>query len=153
ISGDKFDDDGPEESGNQTLCPSVVSRRDMATQMSPVSSNHTSSGRISSFSITASSILPELHSMGQADMPKERVTMTRWSKKKCVMSVDTSKSISKIQREEARISSWENLQKAKAEASIRKLEMKLEKKRSSSMAKIMSRLRAAQNKAQVMRSS
>ncbi|XP_022895211.1 uncharacterized protein LOC111409390 [Olea europaea var. sylvestris] len=45
------------------------------------------------------------------------------------------------------------LQKAKAEAAIRKLEMKLEKKRSSSMDKIMNKLRSAQKKAQEMRSS
>ncbi|KAI4982340.1 hypothetical protein ZWY2020_022832 [Hordeum vulgare] len=37
--------------------------------------------------------------------------------------------ISKCKREEAKITAWENLQKAKAEAAIRKLEMKLEKKR------------------------
>ncbi|CDP21931.1 unnamed protein product [Coffea canephora] len=35
---------------------------------------------------------------------------------------------------------WEDLRKAKAEAAKRKLEMKLEKKRSSSMDKIMNKL-------------
>ncbi|KAK1376897.1 hypothetical protein POM88_033090 [Heracleum sosnowskyi] len=47
-----------------------------------------------------------------------------------------------IKREEARITGWENLQKAKAEAAIWKLEMKLEKKRSSSMDKIMKKLKS-----------
>ncbi|XP_076946303.1 uncharacterized protein LOC143617723 [Bidens hawaiensis] len=59
--------------------------------------------------------------------------------------------LSKVKREEAKITAWENLQKAKAEAAIRKLEMKLEKKRSSSMDKIMNKLRSAQKKAQEMR--
>ncbi|XP_039049812.1 uncharacterized protein LOC120190844 isoform X1 [Hibiscus syriacus] len=113
------------------------------------------------------------------DVPlDERVTMTRWSKKHrarntgkssvivddwrkkavdtCTSTWDvteTGKSISKIKREEAKITAWENLQKAKAEAAIRKLEMKLEKKRSSSMDKIMNKLRSAQKRAQEMRSS
>ncbi|MBA0863587.1 hypothetical protein Goshw_023310 [Gossypium schwendimanii] len=72
------------------------------------------------------------------------------------LSLDISEaatSISKLQREEAKISAWENLQRAKAEAAIRKLEMKLEKKRSASMDKILRKLRTAQVKAQEMRSS
>ncbi|KAK7386443.1 hypothetical protein VNO78_26672 [Psophocarpus tetragonolobus] len=60
---------------------------------------------------------------------------------------------SKLQREEAKIIAWENLQKAKAETAIRKLEMKLEKKRSTSMDKIINKLRKAQLKAENMRSS
>ncbi|KAJ6412994.1 hypothetical protein OIU84_005918 [Salix udensis] len=60
---------------------------------------------------------------------------------------------SKMEREEAKITAWENLQKAKADAAIRKLEMKLEKKRSSSMDKIMNKLRMARMKAEEMRSS
>ncbi|KAB5526685.1 hypothetical protein DKX38_020532 [Salix brachista] len=108
----------------------------------------------------------------------ERVTVTRWSKKhrarnhrKSSEVVDdwrkkaadtlssgwdvseAGKSISKVKREEAKITAWENLQKAKAEAQIRKLEMKLEKKRSSSMDRIMNKLRSAQKRAQEMRSS
>lgn len=34
------------------------------------------------------------------------------------------KSLSKVQREEAKITAWENLQKAKADAAIRKLEVR-----------------------------
>ncbi|GFQ07143.1 hypothetical protein PHJA_002858400 [Phtheirospermum japonicum] len=64
---------------------------------------------------------------------------------------EASKNISKLQREEAKINAWENLQKAKAEAAIQKLEMKLEKKRSGSMDKITNKLRAAQLRAQAMR--
>ncbi|KAF2324368.1 hypothetical protein GH714_013155 [Hevea brasiliensis] len=77
----------------------------------------------------------------------ERVTVTRWSKKHRARNQgksteiiddwrkktvdarspgwdvsDAAKSISKAKREEAKITAWENLQKAKAEAKIRKLE-------------------------------
>ncbi|CAL9091714.1 unnamed protein product [Musa textilis] len=106
----------------------------------------------------------------------DRVTMTRWSKKHIARDSDrhptsiiewkkktveantdawvvaeTARSISKHKREEAKITAWENLQRAKADAEIRKLEMKLEKKRSSSMEKIINKLRLAQKKAQEMR--
>ncbi|KAM3342057.1 hypothetical protein P3S68_027023 [Capsicum galapagoense] len=163
----------------------VISRRDMATQMSPEGSPSSSPIRQSSFSPSTPSILPlvELQSVPSSkaeirDVPiDERVTVTRWSKKqkaripgRCMelddwkrkaMEIrssgwdvsDTSRSISKIKREEARITAWENLQKAKAEAAMRKLEMKLEKKRSSSMDKIMNKLRSAKKKAHEMRSS
>ncbi|XP_050380011.1 uncharacterized protein LOC126797417 [Argentina anserina] len=60
---------------------------------------------------------------------------------------------SRLQREEAKINAWENLQRAKAEAALRKLEMKLEKKKSSTMDKIMKKLSRAQVKANKMRSS
>ncbi|KAG5018373.1 Remorin 4.1 [Glycine soja] len=107
----------------------------------------------------------------------EHVTVTRWSKKHRALFTgrgsekveswkkelstqsstwdvsETSKPASKTRSEEAKISAWENLQKAKAEAAIRKLEMKLEKRRASSMDKIMNKLRLAQKKAQEMRSS
>ncbi|KAJ4871386.1 Remorin family protein [Raphanus sativus] len=62
-------------------------------------------------------------------------------------------SLSKLQREEAKIAAWENLQKAKAEAAIRKLEVKLEKKKSASMDKILNKLQSAKLKAQEMRRS
>ncbi|XP_047306864.1 uncharacterized protein LOC124910274 [Impatiens glandulifera] len=65
----------------------------------------------------------------------------------------TAKDISIMKRQEAKITAWENLQKAKAEAEIRQLEMKIEKKRSSSMDKILSKLKSAQKKAQSMRSN
>ncbi|MBA0808159.1 hypothetical protein Gohar_023917, partial [Gossypium harknessii] len=164
----------------------TVSRRDMATQMSPQSSTHSSPKGRPSFSPSSPSALPimELQSIHGSksvlrDVPvDERVTLTRWSKKHrarntgksseivddwrkkvvdtCTSTWDvteTGKSISKMKREEAKIIAWENLQKAKAEAAIRKLEMKLEKKRSSSMDKIMNKLRSAQKRAQDMRNS
>ncbi|XVF36288.1 hypothetical protein REPUB_Repub19eG0045200 [Reevesia pubescens] len=164
----------------------TVSRRDMATQMSPQGSTHSSPKGRASFSPSTPSALPimELLSIHSSKSEvrdvqvDERVTMTRWSKKHRARNTgksseivddwrkravdtrtstwdvtETAKSISKITREEAKITAWENLQKAKAEAAIRKLEMKLEKKRSSSMDKIMNKLRSAQKRAQEMRSS
>ncbi|GAV72605.1 Remorin_C domain-containing protein [Cephalotus follicularis] len=163
----------------------AVSRRDMATQMSPEGSTHSSPKR-SSFSASTPTALPivELQSVRSSRSEvrdvqvDERVTVTRWSKKhrarnpgKSSEIVDdwrkqdvharsspwdiseAAKGISKSKREEAKIIAWENLQKAKAEAAIRKLEMKLEKKRSSSMDKIMNKLRLAQRRAQDMRNS
>ncbi|KAK4262297.1 hypothetical protein QN277_027877 [Acacia crassicarpa] len=70
-----------------------------------------------------------------------------------IVAVDSTINSSKVQRDEANINAWENLQKAKAEAAIRKLEMKLEKKRSASMNKILNKLRWAQMKAEKMRGS
>ncbi|KAE8727987.1 hypothetical protein F3Y22_tig00004899pilonHSYRG00015 [Hibiscus syriacus] len=132
----------------------TVSRRDMATQMRPQSSTHSSPKEMPSLSPSSSSALPimelsNIHSSKSElrDVPvDERVTMTRWSKKhssqntgKSTEIVDdwrtkavdtwtttrdvteTGKSISKIKRE-AKITAWENLQKAQAEAAIRNSE-------------------------------
>ncbi|CAM8911289.1 unnamed protein product [Rhodiola kirilowii] len=157
----------------------AVSRRNMATQMSPDGSPCSSTRRRHSNSSALSVV--EMHN---GDSPRldvrdvkvdERVTMTRWCRKnKSRLSggsenvddwtrkaaeahstawevSDAAKSLSKVRREEARIAAWENLQKAKAEAAIRKLEMKLEKKRSSATDKIMNKLGLAQKKGQEMR--
>ncbi|XVF61166.1 hypothetical protein PTKIN_Ptkin08bG0107800 [Pterospermum kingtungense] len=169
----------------------VVSRRDMATQMSPEpegSSCHSSPKERSSFGHSPPPILPLPAVENINNHPckldirevqiDKRATITSWSKrhgsrrtKKRVpqfedfyqnssatsaLSLDISvaaTNISKLQREEAKINAWENLQRAKAEAAVRKLEMKLEKKRSASTDKILSKLRMAQMKAQEMRSS
>ncbi|XP_012570805.1 uncharacterized protein [Cicer arietinum] len=179
---EKFD--GFKDAG--TNVSPAVSRRDMATQMSPEGSSCSSPNMRTSFSASTPPVLPvtELQSVSFSRMDirdvqvDERVTMTRWSKKHRALfsgrgseNVDSwkkketstqssswdisesSKTISKGKREEAKITAWENLQKAKAEAAMRKLEMKLEKKRASSMDKIMNKLRTAQKKAQEMRSS
>ncbi|KAK1392457.1 Remorin, C-terminal protein [Heracleum sosnowskyi] len=161
-----------------------VSRRDVATQMSPKKSPHSSPKERHSFASSTNSVLPIVEWQDSL-FPKqvrdvqvdERVTMSQWCKKnksrttgedsgKCddwkkkaleIRSTnwevsETANNIS-IKREEARITAWENLQKAKADAAIRKLEMKLEKKRSSSMDKIMKKFKAAQKKAREMRKS
>ncbi|ESW28794.1 hypothetical protein PHAVU_002G018600 [Phaseolus vulgaris] len=65
---------------------------------------------------------------------------------------DSTLDSTKFETEESKIIAWESLQKAKAEAAMRKLEMKLEKKKSSSMEKILNKLRRAQMKAEKMRS-
>ncbi|XP_043712491.1 uncharacterized protein LOC122661216 [Telopea speciosissima] len=170
-----------------TMISRAVSRRDMATQMSPEGSTHSSpKGRPSFSPSPPPSLLPivELQSYHSTKSEvrdvqvDERVTVARWSRKRTTRLpakgpldaeewrkkaaeaqvsawevADTTKCMSKIKREEAKITAWENLQKAKAEAAMRKLEMKLEKKRSSSMDRIMNKLRSAQRKAQEMRNS
>lgn len=148
----------------------VVSRRDMATQMSPESSIQTSPKQSC---ISSTSNRPQLEMESRVkfeikDVPVDkRATVIRRSKKHGGQTIrrpslnvdentslwDTAKNTSKFDKEEAKISAWENLQKAKAEAAIRKLEMKLEKKRSSAMDKILNKLRLAQMKAQDMRNS
>ncbi|XVE82800.1 hypothetical protein DITRI_Ditri16bG0034800 [Diplodiscus trichospermus] len=173
----------------ETMISRAVSRRDMATQMSPEgSSNHSSP----SFCHSPPPILPlpavenndqHHHHPSKMDIREvqidKRATMTNCSKrhvprriKKGVpdfedlyqnstaasdLSLDIPEAATsicnKLQREEAKIRAWENLQMAKAEAAIRKLEMKLEKKRSASMDKIMCKLKMAQMKAQEIRSS
>ncbi|KAK4367747.1 hypothetical protein RND71_011539 [Anisodus tanguticus] len=148
----------------------TVSRRDMATQMSPAGSAHVSPQERSS------SIPPEVeqskHHSAKVEIRDVQVdkgaTFSGLSRKNRVRKpkkelpdvsesvspwdvTDGAKSMSKSQREEARIAAWENLQKAKAEAEIQKLQMKLEKRRSASMDKITNKLRHAQLKAQDMR--
>ncbi|XP_023521871.1 uncharacterized protein LOC111798989 isoform X1 [Cucurbita pepo subsp. pepo] len=164
----------------------VVSRRDVATQMSPEDSMHSSPRTKSSITASTSSAM-HMFELGAVTSSKldirdvqvdNQVATTRWSKKhkgsfprkdsldyKRKNDADVAsrcpdldipimgKSISKVKREEAKIAAWENLQKAKADAAIRKLEMKLEKKRASSMHKIMNKLKSAQKKAQEMRNS
>lgn len=156
---------------------SMVLRRDMATQMSPEGSTHSSSKGRLSFSTLRSSVPnferlnrnPAPAAAGRDDIRDVQVdkgtSTSRGSRKQELEDTDigdvplawnvteTSKNMSKLQREEAKITAWENLQKAKAEAALRKLEMKLEKKRSASMDKISNKLRAAQTKAQGMRDS
>ncbi|KAG5623945.1 hypothetical protein H5410_009163 [Solanum commersonii] len=161
-------------SDDDTKEPDAVSygvlRRDMATQMSSDSSTHTSPQERSS------SIPPGVEQSKQhatkveiRDVQVDKgATISGLSRKSRVRKpkkelpdvsepispwdvADGAKSMSKSQREEARIAAWENLQKAKAEAEIQKLEMKLEKRRSASMDKILNKLRHAQVKAQDMR--
>ncbi|PWA71211.1 hypothetical protein CTI12_AA280890 [Artemisia annua] len=66
----------------------------------------------------------------------------------CNLTYSFFASYSKAKREEAKITTWENLHIGKAEASIQKVEMKVEKKRSSSMDKIINKVRSTQKKAQ-----
>ncbi|PIN25222.1 hypothetical protein CDL12_02028 [Handroanthus impetiginosus] len=167
---DKLDGSKEEESEGAQ----VVGCRDMATQMSPEGSTHSSSKGRLSFSTLSFTVPTSLRGNVVAkdevrDVQVDKGTTTaRKSKKQGLKKMDLtnvedvpvpwnaseeSKRTSKLQREEAKITAWENLQKAKAEAAIQKLEMKLEKKRSASMDKIMEKLRTAQMKAQAMRNS
>ncbi|KAJ6366867.1 hypothetical protein OIU77_003278 [Salix suchowensis] len=161
----------------------IISRRDMATQMSPVGSSPSSCRGSSSSTPSISPVqAPASDNHGKLDIREfqvdKRATVIRWSERPGSRRIkrgqpdvkdfnpnaadahssylDISEAVSdfsKLQREEAKITAWENLQKARAEAAIRKLEMNLEKKRSSSMDKIMNKLRMTHMKAEEMRSS
>ncbi|KAM0885067.1 hypothetical protein ACQ4PT_030586 [Festuca glaucescens] len=159
----------------------IVSRKDTATQTSPELSRSSSPSARPSFARSFSMQQARERESRFSDVEirdvqmDDRVTLTRWSKKhvtpasnknstnilewnkKTVDSKSPSwKSaeamyISKVEREEAKIAAWENLKKAKAETAIQKLVMKLEKKRSSSLDRILNTLRSAQRRAQGMR--
>ncbi|KAI3773777.1 hypothetical protein L1987_48309 [Smallanthus sonchifolius] len=164
------DDKSCGSTGAATNISHDVSRRDMATQMSPESSPSSSPRKTTSSSILAVDLQHILSSKSDIRDVEvdDQVTLTPYSKKsrghiqgRGSNTVDDWKtegseireSLSKVQREEAKITAWENLQKAKADAAIRKLEMKLEKKRSSSMDRIVYKLQSAQKKAEEMRES
>ncbi|KAI6700056.1 hypothetical protein NL676_014380 [Syzygium grande] len=167
---------------NENGVSRAVSRRDMATQMSPKSSPCSSpKSRPSSCQSPPSQSLKsnklEVRDVGI----DKRATIISWSRRHAMRfsrkdgrgvedsnrfgegegkaqgsswdMVEATKNMYWLQREEAKITAWENLQKAKAEASIKKLEMKLEKKRSTGMDRILSKLRMAEITAQEMRSS
>ncbi|XP_059282313.1 uncharacterized protein LOC132036094 [Lycium ferocissimum] len=163
-------DDKVDDTKEQDSISCVVSRRDMATQMSPDDSTHSSpQGR--SPSIRSIEEPNNTHSAkveirdvqvdrgppisgesqkngvrkARKDLQDASDSNLRWD------VADTGRSMPKLQREAARITAWENLQKAKAEAEIQKLEMKLAKKRSASMDKILRKLKLSQLKAQKMR--
>ncbi|KAK1383280.1 Terminase small subunit, Remorin [Heracleum sosnowskyi] len=157
--------DGSKES--EIIVNGAVSRRDMATQMS--SAGGSPKERLSPDRPTLN---PSCNFSSKVEIRDVQVdkgaTLTRQPKEGRVRSTEkplpeteesalpwdlaeASKNMSRLQREEARISAWENLQKAKAEDAINKLEMKLEKKRTTSMDKILNKLRIAQTRAHDMR--
>lgn len=164
-------DENPDGAKEEALISHGVNHRDMSTQMSPDGSTCSSSKGRLSFSALTFSGPSSLHQNTKdevRDVQVDRgITTARQSKKQGVKKMkdsshiqdallpwnasEASKATSKLQREEAKITAWENLQQAKAEAAIRKLEVKLEKKRSASMDRIMNKLNASQMKAQAMR--
>ncbi|XP_073296251.1 uncharacterized protein [Primulina huaijiensis] len=151
----------------------TVSRRDMATQMSPEGSTHSSTRGRLSFSILPSSGSGPNDNVAAKDEVRDvqvdkGISTGRDPKKQGRSEMKDSRNIEdlpspwsgaearknvRLQREEAKIRAWENLQKAKSEAAIQKLEMKLEKMRSASMDKILKKLKTSQARAQTMRNS
>lgn len=82
-------DEKVEDANDTTIVCSAVSRRDMATQMSPVDSDHSSPRRRSSFSRTNHSILPIIELQSScSSQPEvrdveidERVSVSKWPRK------------------------------------------------------------------------
>ncbi|XP_074308776.1 uncharacterized protein LOC141643491 [Silene latifolia] len=153
----------------EAIVDRVISRRDMATQMypesetsslysanSPISLLHNNQPNMNSiqspeFEVRDVQIDRQTSGKTQRRSPQMNESNDNFSYSTTIVNED-DKTL-KIQREEARINAWENLQKANAESAIQKLEMKLEKKRAASMEKIIERLRRAEIKAQKMRGS
>ncbi|KAL1341927.1 hypothetical protein AAHE18_09G122400 [Arachis hypogaea] len=158
-------DENPKNEETPIMSP--FSRRDQGTQMSPPESESDAN----SSSISAMDQKNGYSGIEVRDVEVDsKATVIRWPKghatkltsfqesnseiqTSCSDIAKSTMDITKIQKEEAKIVAWESQQKAKAEATIRKLEMKLEKKRLSSMDKILNKLRRAQMKAEKMRSS
>lgn len=158
------------------ISPNVL-QKDMATHMSSSQSTHSSPDKRSPSPSADPIIELEAHfsKLEIRDVQVDGQTVTRRPKKhitseRCLRNIiewknkgednasawevaEPSKFLSKYTREEAKIRAWRNLQEANAEAAIRKLEMKLEKERSSSMDKILNKFRSAQRKAEDMRSA
>ncbi|ONM22311.1 Remorin family protein [Zea mays] len=167
-----------EDSASTIAC--IISRKDVATQTSPELSRSSSPNNRPTFNRSLSTEQMKERGSCFSDLDirdvqmDDRVTLTRWSKQnvtrlpnknstniiewkeKAVESKSLSwgfaeaKCISKIGREDTKITAWESIQKAKAEAAIQKLMIKMEKKGSSSLDKILNTLKSAQRKAQVM---
>uniref|UniRef100_A0A7N0VIW9 Remorin C-terminal domain-containing protein n=1 Tax=Kalanchoe fedtschenkoi TaxID=63787 RepID=A0A7N0VIW9_KALFE len=164
-----------------------VSKRDMATQMSPVTSNSSSSKGCRHSAAEPPSrqacVDESSKKLEEKDVQIDKwATVLRWSKKhggklakrdppeavemyKATVAQAQAPSAAvapaspwdvaalekKYEREEAKITAWQNLQKAKTEAAVRKLEMKLERKRSESMDKIIKKFKKAEKQSQKMR--
>ncbi|KAI3717044.1 hypothetical protein L1987_68361 [Smallanthus sonchifolius] len=155
--------DSQDEKNDENSVSCVASRRDMATQMSspetsptyippPVGPNNHHSARLEVRDVqvdkgAAMTKQSKRHrtSIKDSRSPEANALALTWD------ATEGAMKLSKLQKEEARITAWENLQNAKAEASIRKLEMKLEKKKAASLDKILNKHRAAQMKAEEMR--
>ncbi|KAK7252832.1 hypothetical protein RIF29_37052 [Crotalaria pallida] len=162
------DEEGDGSKNDMAMSP--FSKCDKGTQMSPDDTENDAHSSPKS-SATEAADQKNCHStkleVRDVEIDSE-ATAIRWStsnaetQASCWDIADSTMDISKFRREEAKIIAWESLQKAKAEAEIRKLEvfyfsvkhyfMKLEKKRSLSMDKIVNKLRRAQIKAEKKRS-
>ncbi|MED6196829.1 hypothetical protein PIB30_051028 [Stylosanthes scabra] len=150
-------DENPKNEETPMMSP--FSRRDQGTQMSPPESEDDAN------SSPISSMDQKNGHSGKLDVRDVEVdseaTVIRWPKghadaenhhsfqesnteiqTSCSDIAESTMDITKMQKEEAKIVAWESQQK-----------MELEKKRSSSMDKILNKLRRAQMKAEKMRSS
>ncbi|KAL8129067.1 hypothetical protein V2J09_018222 [Rumex salicifolius] len=64
---------------------------------------------------------------------------------------EKAKYLARFEQEEMKIGAWENLQKAKAEAQMRKLEMEIERRKAEAQDRLMNEISAARNKAEAKR--
>ncbi|GFY86855.1 remorin family protein [Actinidia rufa] len=142
----------------------AVSRRDMATQMSPEGSRHSSPRRRPSFSPSTPSILPivKFESVQSSKLEvrdvqvDERVTMTRWSKKHRVRFPGKgSENVDNWKKKaiEVQSSAWEVSEAAKSISKMKREEAKISAWESLQRAKAESAIRKLEMKLEKSRSS
>ncbi|CAI9115779.1 OLC1v1016773C2 [Oldenlandia corymbosa var. corymbosa] len=141
----------------------TISRRDMATQMSPESSKHSSPGRTSSFSPTTA-ILPivEVQSVHNSRpevrdvQVDEQVTMTRWPKKNRTRIPGRGSGNSddwKRKAVEIRTAGWDVSDTAKAISKLKREEAKINAWENLQKAKAEAAIRKLEMKLEKKRSS
>ncbi|KAL5992838.1 hypothetical protein ACLOJK_013757 [Asimina triloba] len=152
--------DGTKDAG--TMISPVVSRRDMATQMSPESSTHSSPKQRPSIFSPPRLVVPTEETQ-KNDSPKlevrdvqidDRVTMTRWSKKDIVRSFNMG-SIAEWKRKavEARSTSWEVVETEKRMSKFKREEAKITAWENLQKAKAEAEIRKLEMKLEKMRTS
>ncbi|EEF52391.1 uncharacterized protein LOC8278857 [Ricinus communis] len=143
---------------------SSVSRRDMATQMSPEGSNHSSPSMRTSFSASTPSILPivEVQSVHTSKSQvrdvqvDERVTVTRWSKKHRSRNQGKNSEIVDDWRKksvDARSSPWDVSEAAKCISKAKREEAKITAWENLQKAKAEAAIRKLEMKLERKRSS
>ncbi|KAL6982911.1 hypothetical protein U1Q18_016305 [Sarracenia purpurea var. burkii] len=157
---EKLDDD----KDAATNISGAISRRDMATQMSPDGSPHSSPSRKLSFSPSNQAVLPirELESVKSTKLEvrdvqvDERVTMTRWSKKhRARFSGKGLENFNGWKKKdvEAGSSSWEVSEGAKSISKMRREEAKITAWENLQKAKAEAAIRKLEMKLEKKRSS
>ncbi|KAJ9166243.1 hypothetical protein P3X46_021021 [Hevea brasiliensis] len=144
--------------------PSSVSRRDMATQMSPEGSNHSSPSGRASFSVSTPSALTimELENIHSSKSEvrdvevDEKVTFTRWTKKHRVRNQGKRSEIVDDWRKktaDARCSGWDVAEAAKSISKAKREEAKISAWENLQKAKAEAAIRKLEMKLEKKRSS
>ncbi|XP_058089534.1 uncharacterized protein LOC131236415 [Magnolia sinica] len=154
--------DGTKDAG--TMISPVVSRRDMATQMSPESSSRSSPQERPSFSHSPALVLP-IEELQNHHSPKQeirdvqvddRVTVTRWSKKDGIRGISKgSVNIGEWKKKavEARASAWEVAETEKRISKFKREEAKITAWENLQKAKAEAEIRKLEMKLEKIRTS
>ncbi|XP_043711322.1 uncharacterized protein LOC122660187 [Telopea speciosissima] len=151
--------------GAATTISSAVSRRDMATQMSPEGSTHSSPKERPSFSPSPLPLLlptvelqsrPSSKSAVRDVQVDERVTVTRWSRKHSTQKPEKGPMDAEDWREEAaeaQVSAWEVADTAKCKSKLKREEAKITAWENLQKAKAEAAIRKLEVKLEKKRSS